>query len=255
MGSDRSENLAESRDRDSAHLSGASGYGDTLSSTQPIFDYTLAAMGLVDSVVMKADGMAAVTILGQTFGAHWDQVSVRVGDYAVAASGADGQLAMLMPLQESYVPGASPVWVAGEVSAVQNDIGVFSVGNAAFNYTALLARNPTLVPDVGDAVDMYGVQPVVGGSILLGITGGDARGITGGDARGITGGDGRGITGGDGRGITGGDARGITGGDGRGITGGDARGITGGDARGITGGDARGITGGDARGITGGDAR
>jgi hypothetical protein len=223
-------------------------------SDAPVVAYAAAAMGVVESVVLDVDSKA-VTILGQTFVGVSGEALVSVGDYVVAASDDTGQLALLMPIEDSYVPGASTVWVAGTVGAVDNDIGTFSIGNTSFDYTALLVRNPALSPGVGDVVDMFGVQPVIGGRVLLSITGGDVRGITGGDARGITGGDARGITGGDARGITGGDARGITGGDARGITGGDARGITGGDARGITGGDARGITGGDARGITGGDAR
>jgi hypothetical protein len=204
------------------HTSGFSG-NDQDSTEAPLFDYQTAAMGPVEALALNADGTVALTILGQTFAANSDDVSVAIGDYAVFATDESGELAMLMPVQGSYIPGASPVWVAGTVGTVDNALGQFSVGNASFDYTAMLVENPTLTPSVGDAVDMFGVQPVMGGRVLLGISGSDGRGISGSDGRGISGSDGRGISGSDGRGISGSDGRGISGSDGRGISGSDGR--------------------------------
>ena len=158
----------------------AVGGADEAVSDEPVVGYAAAAMGLVESVVLNGDGKA-VTILGQTFLGVSSEALVSVGDYVVAASDDSGELALLMPIQDSYVPGASTVWVAGTVGAVDSDTGMFSIGNTDFDYTALLVRNPALSPGVGDAVDMFGVQPVIGGRVLLSITGSDAASITGSD--------------------------------------------------------------------------
>jgi hypothetical protein len=216
-------------------------------SGQPILEYTTAAMGLVESVVLNADGMSEVTILGQTFSARWDDVSVHMGEYAVAAGHANGELAFLMPLEESYVPGASTVWVAGSVSAVDNAVGSFSIGQTSFDYTALLARNPALAPDVGDVVDMYGVQPAQGGSVLLSIDGSNLLSIDGSNGRSIDGSNGRSIDGSNGRSIDGSDGRSIDGSNGRSIDGSNSRSIDGSNSRSIDGSNSRSIDGSNRR--------
>jgi hypothetical protein len=58
---------------------------DAATSSQSILEYTTAAMGPVESVVLNADGTAQLTILGQTFSAPRNDVSVQTGEYAVAA--------------------------------------------------------------------------------------------------------------------------------------------------------------------------
>ena len=127
----------------------AMGADESDSALQPLFEYETAAMGLVESVALNADGTATVTILGQTFTHPSTEVSVAVGDYAVAASDENGVLAWLVPVDESYVPGASAVWVAGTVAAVESGLGRFSLGNASFDYTAMLVETRCSHPTSG----------------------------------------------------------------------------------------------------------
>jgi hypothetical protein len=143
-------------------------------------EYTSAAMGPVETLALKPNGTTEITVLGQTYSGNSVDANVSVGDYVIAASQENGELSLLMPIPESYVPGSSTVWVAGTIAAVEGDVGQFSVGTASFDYTALLSQDPSLTPEVGDVIDAYGVQPAVGGSVLLGIHGsGVTRGIHG----------------------------------------------------------------------------
>jgi hypothetical protein len=237
------------------------------------------AMGPVESIVMTDAGYE-LTVVGQRFQTEENLDSTFVGDYVVAA-GVGDTLAIIFPIQSTYIPGASPIAVRGQIGSVDSSMATLSVGGLVLDYSAVLSVDSEFSPAGGQTVEFSGFQPAIGGLALLsmsedlfGIHGGDSalRGIHGGDSalRGIHGGDSalRGIHGGDSalRGIHGGDSalRGIHGGDNalRGIHGGDnaLRGIHGGDSalRGIHGGDSalRGIHGGDSalRGIHGGDS-
>ena len=184
-----------------------------------------------------------LSVLGQTFLDGGSGADVVVGDYVLAA-GSDGELQILIPMGTQYVPGASPVMIRGYVSGVDASVAVLTVGGVTLDYSPQLSIAPTFSPTVGSPIEFSGTQPLPGGSVLLGIHGGDSsvQGIHGGDSnvQGIHGGDSsvQGIHGGDSSvfGIHGGDSntQGIHGGDSntQGIHGGDSntQGIHGGDA-------------------------
>jgi hypothetical protein len=153
-------------------------------------------LGPVEAVERNSDtGTTQITVLGQTFVSDLEEVGAAVGDYVLAASRENGELAVLVSAGESYVPGSSAVWVIGTVDGVTAPIAQFSVGEATFDYSSLLSLDPSLSLEAGDIVDFYGIQPVPGGSVILGIHGSDSqlRGIHGSDSRvrGIHGSDNR----------------------------------------------------------------
>jgi hypothetical protein len=147
--------------------------------------YTSAAMGPIESIAQNTNGSSTITILGQSFVSWLEGTPAGVGDYVLAGSHENGELAVLMPIGESYVPGASSVWLVGAVDAVSAPIAQFSVGSISVDYSALLSADPTLAPQSGDMIDVFGLQPAPGGSLVLGIHGSDSRvrGIHGSDRR------------------------------------------------------------------------
>jgi hypothetical protein len=172
-------------------------------------------MGPVELVSVDENG-GALVILGQTFSGDATDVSmVSVGDYVLAAGIEVGSLDVLIPIGETYVPGASEVRLSGPITDTDPATASLNVGNTVFDYSEHLVLEPAYSPAVGDVIDIVGIQPIPSGSVLLGISGGDSetRGISGGDSQlhGISGGDSRlrGISGGDSRlrGISGGDSR------------------------------------------------
>jgi hypothetical protein len=152
-------------------------------------------MGPVEAIQTSSDGNTTeIIVLGQTFIAN-AEVDVVVGDYVLAGSRENGELAVLVALGESYVPGSSAVWVVGTIDGVIAPLAQFSVGGATFDYSPLLSLDPSLALESGDVVDFHGIQPAPGGSVILGIHGSDnrLRGIHGSDnrLRGIHGSDNR----------------------------------------------------------------
>ena len=143
-----------------------------------------AAMGPVESLEVIDEGYR-LTILGQTFVSNLTSIPVAEGDYVLAA-GSGESLNLLMPIGMSYVAGASPVLVRGAVSSINSSTAELTVGDLAIDYSAHLSTDARFSPEVGEAVEFMGVQPLLGGSAILNIQGGTdsyVRGIHGGKSR------------------------------------------------------------------------
>jgi len=134
---------------------------------------------------------------------------------------ADGQIiASRIDRESGYVAGATPVLLTGIVTAVDTSIGQVQVGNLAVDYTALLAGDPAVRPEVGSRIQLTGVQPIVGGLFLAeGISGSGVQGISGSGVQGISGSGIQGISGSGVQGISGSGIQGISGSGVQGISG------------------------------------
>jgi len=131
--------------------------------------YSSVAAGPVEWIVV--DGTkATISVLGQIFATRPDLVaSLAVGDYVVAA-GNSGELADVYPAGQAYVPGVSPVRLRGVVSSVDSSRATLSVGSLAIDYASYLVSQPQFQPQVDDVVEVDGVQPAFGGSLLASLS-------------------------------------------------------------------------------------
>jgi len=126
-----------------------------------------AALGPVESLNAQS-GVAVISVAGQIFIASSDDVSnLQVGDYVLAAGSGEGELSLLVGVDEPYVPGSSTIWVRGEVTSVSTELGRIGVGFASFDYTPVLATLPDLEPQLGSVIEVGGIQPVPGGTVLV----------------------------------------------------------------------------------------
>jgi hypothetical protein len=114
--------------------------------------------------------MTTVVVLGQSFHtARADALgSVSAGDYVIAAGSNEGELLLLSSLDTPYVPGASRVGLLGQVRLHDVSRATMTVGDVVVDYTSVLAVDPTYSPSPGEMVETYGVQPVPGGTLVVG---------------------------------------------------------------------------------------
>jgi hypothetical protein len=125
-------------------------------------------MGPVEEMVVSNNGGLELIVMGQSFVATQDvSEGIGIGDYVVAAGVAAGALDVLIPLGETYVPGASEVRVIGVVSDVQEPLAQLSIGGAVYDYSGRLVTDPAYTPSEGDLIDIAGVQPDFRGIIIL----------------------------------------------------------------------------------------
>lgn len=150
-------------------ITGSGARGITGSGSRGIADsgasYRSAVLGPVESL-NQGVGIAVISVAGQTFVTSQDIGDLEVGDYVFVAGTGDGEIDVLVQLHERYVPGASRIWVRGEVSSVSADRGQFTVGTTSFDYTPVLAIAPDYRPQVGDLVEITGTQHTPGGVVL-----------------------------------------------------------------------------------------
>ena len=177
---------------------------------------------------------------------------IRPGDYvAVAGSTISTGIvtaSRIALLATAYVDGASPTYLKGQVSSLDQALGRLTVGSLQVDYTSSLHTLDATQLSIGSKIELLGIRPSANGAMLAftamatlpeSIIGGDANSIIGGDANSIIGGDANSIIGGDVNSIIGGDVNSIIGGDVNSIIGGDVNSIIGGDVNSIIGGDAR----------------
>jgi hypothetical protein len=132
-------------------------------------EYSSVAIGPVESISVDGPN-TKVSILGQTFATTPGVASnVAVGDYVVAV-GNNGALAGIYPTGQSYVVGVSPVALRGVVSSVDATRATMSVGSTSIDYSSILASRPEFQPQVDEVVEVDGMQPALGGSLLAGLS-------------------------------------------------------------------------------------
>src|SRR5690606_24906569 len=127
--------------------------------------YSSAALGPVESL-SQGFGIAVITVAGQVFVTSRDVAQLQVGDYVLIAGSSDGDIDVLVQLGEVYVPGASRIWVRGEVTSVSADVGQLTIGSTSFDYTPGLSIAPDYRPQVGDLVEITGTQHRPKGIVL-----------------------------------------------------------------------------------------
>jgi hypothetical protein len=66
----------------------------------------------------------------------------------------------------NYVPGASPVYLSGEISRVDRDLGLAWIGAVPISYVEPAAWTGFQAPAVGEIVEVFGTQPLPGGALL-----------------------------------------------------------------------------------------
>jgi hypothetical protein len=127
--------------------------------------YSSVAVGPLEWVLL--DGTSAkISVLGQVFSTTPEVAgSLAVGDYVLAAGNGD-ELAQVFETGQTYVPGVSPVELRGAVGSVDPSRGTMSVGAVTVDYAAYLVSEPQFQPQVDQLVEINGLQPAGGGSLL-----------------------------------------------------------------------------------------
>jgi hypothetical protein len=74
-----------------------------------------------------------------------------------------------------YVAGLSAVRVKATVASVDPSRGMLTAGGLTVDYTAHLSLDPGVAPAVGDVVEISGIQPIAGGMLIVGSSGGGLR--------------------------------------------------------------------------------
>jgi hypothetical protein len=141
-------------------LRGISGGNDLRATT-----FESIAIGPVDSVTGDGQG-TTVSVLGQIYRGAVDLADlVSPGEYVFAA-GNGGALGAILTGAELYVPGSTQVNVRGVIANVDPVHGTFSIGNVVVDYSSYLSSDPTFEPRANDSVEVSGIQPAVGGTII-----------------------------------------------------------------------------------------
>jgi hypothetical protein len=138
--------------------------------------FETVAVGPIEQIVEGA-GTPGVVVLGSFYAVdQTQQATLDIGTYVLAAAtDAMGLSSIVLPIDEPYVAGASPVWLRNVVASTDSASGTTVVGSATVDYSAQLSSDASFLPVVGTTVEIFGIQPVEGGSVLMGIHGGDGR--------------------------------------------------------------------------------
>jgi len=141
--------------------SGSRDIGEGLAS-----EYRSAALGPIE-MLTQGSGVAVISVAGQVFVTTRDVGELQVGEYVLIAGSGDGDVEVLLRLDEVYVPGASRIWVRGEVNSVSPERGLLTVGSTSFDYTPVLSIAPDYRPQIGDFVEIAGTQYTPKGVVLV----------------------------------------------------------------------------------------
>ena len=88
------------------------------------------------------------------------------GDF-VSVNGLLGRpAASVMRMSESYVPGATSIFVRGRVSKLDETIGVATIGGLKIDVTPAMGSTAYVGVRVGELIEAIGIQPEIGGSLI-----------------------------------------------------------------------------------------
>jgi hypothetical protein len=125
-------------------------------------------MGPIDAISIRGE-LSELTVVGQIYETSTKAASsYSVGDYVVVAADTEGKVEVLYSAGVSYVPGASPVMVMGKIESASASRGSLTVGTAVVDYSAHLAADPSFTPVPGATIEARGIQPLRGGTIVVG---------------------------------------------------------------------------------------
>ena len=89
-----------------------------------------------------------------------------IGDVLAVHGELDKPAVSISRLVESYVPGATSIYLRGRVTKVDSSIGVATVSSMRIDFTPAMAKSEFVGVNVGDIVEVFGMQPVIGGSLI-----------------------------------------------------------------------------------------
>jgi hypothetical protein len=90
---------------------------------------------------------------------------VSPGDYVLAA-GSSGVLSVIFDAAEMYIAGSTPVNLRGVVTSVDPARATLSVGGVTVDYSTYLVSDPSFEPRTNESIEVSGIQPVAGGTII-----------------------------------------------------------------------------------------
>ncbi len=88
------------------------------------------------------------------------------GDFVSVNGLMDWPAASIRRLSESYVPGASSIFVRGRVSEMDDTIGVATVGGLKIDVTPAMGSAAYIGVRAGDLIEAIGIRPEMHGSLI-----------------------------------------------------------------------------------------
>jgi hypothetical protein len=163
----------DSRVRDGASLSVNTAF-DMAQNSGPMFE--TVTIGGIDEII-DAGSTSGIVVLGTFYAVDPSQLdTLEVGTYVLAAAtDSMGLSSVVLELDEPYVPGASAVWLRNVVTSTNARVATTMLGSVTVDYSSELSTTSDFLPVVGSTLELAGLQPVKGGSVIMGIHGGDSR--------------------------------------------------------------------------------
>jgi len=88
------------------------------------------------------------------------------GDFVSVNGLMDMPAASVRRLSESYIPGATSIFVKGQVSLVDESLGVATVGGLKIDVTPAMGSTEYEGVRAGEVIEAIGIQPEIGGSLI-----------------------------------------------------------------------------------------
>jgi hypothetical protein len=91
---------------------------------------------------------------------------LHAGDVLAITGAVDEPAVSISRIEDSYVPGATRIFIKGKVASVISSVGRASVGELGVDFTPAMADPKFTKVEVGQVIEATGVQPTVGGLLL-----------------------------------------------------------------------------------------
>jgi hypothetical protein len=92
--------------------------------------------------------------------------SIQSGDLVAVNGLIDGSTVSVNKLAESYVPGATTIFVRGRVDSVDASVGIATVSGLRIDFTPAMGSSGFAGIDEGEVIEASGIQPAISGSLL-----------------------------------------------------------------------------------------
>jgi hypothetical protein len=93
--------------------------------------------------------------------------AVRVGDELAVSGELDAPATTIDRLSDSYVPGSTPVYVKGKLSAIDSLVGTAKLDALTIDFTPAMSSPSFQKLDLGEIVEAAGVRPTSNGKLLV----------------------------------------------------------------------------------------
>jgi hypothetical protein len=91
---------------------------------------------------------------------------LRAGDVLAITGALDEPAVSISRIDDSYVPGATRIFIKGKVASVVSSVGRATIGDLGVDFTPAMADPKFTKVEVGEIIEATGVQPTVGGLLL-----------------------------------------------------------------------------------------